>query len=243
VNALHPEVAAALHARLADVGADADVRAVVITGAGKHFGAGGDIGYFRTLDRRSAERYVLAIQSMQDAIATLPQPAVAAINGTCLGGGLELALACDIRIADAVAVFALPEVTLGLISGAGGTQRLPRLIGAGAAKRLIFTGDRIDAARALELGLVEEVVGPGAAVEAAVDLGLRIARNAPLAVTAAKRAVDLGLQVSVLDGHRIEATLFAPLVDTADFQEGVAAFFARRPPNFERSANHTEGVR
>ena len=234
VNALHPDVAELLLAQLQRIADDPDVRVAVITGAGRHFVAGGDIHYFRTLDPFRAERYVLRIQAMQDAIATMPQPVLAAINGTCLGGGCELALACDIRIADPGAIFGQPEVTLGIIPGAGGTQNLPRLIGIGQAKRLIFTGDRIDAGRARELGLVEEVAAAGEALDHAVALAERISRNAPIAVAAAKRAIDVGLQSSVLDGHRLEAALFAPLTGTEDFNEGVAAFIDRRDPEFHR---------
>jgi len=234
VNALHPDVAAELHRRLRAAGDDPTIRALVLTGAGRHFGAGGDIEHFRTLDSHRAERYVLGVQAMQDEIGLLPQPVIAAINGTCLGGGAELAMACDIRIADERAIFGQPEVTLGIIPGAGGTQRLPRLIATGRAKRLLFTGDRIGAAEALELGLVDEVTPAGETVSAARALAERIARNAPLAVAAAKRAVNLGLQMGVVDAHRLEATLFAQLAGTRDFVEGVSAFFDKREPAFTR---------
>jgi enoyl-CoA hydratase/carnithine racemase len=234
VNALHPDVGTAIESRLDEIAGDTSVRAVVLTGAGRHFMAGGDIAFFPTLDRDRAERYVLGIQRMQDAIGLLPQPVIAAISGAALGGGCELAMACDVRIGDASATFGQPEVTLGLIPGAGGTQNLPRLIGMGRAKRLLFTGERIDAAHALELGLIDELVPAGEAVPRATALAQAIARNAPLAVTAAKRAVDLGMQMSALDGHRLEATLFASLVGTADFAEGVAAFLGKREAEFKR---------
>jgi enoyl-CoA hydratase len=234
VNALHPDLAAALRSHLDEIGDDPEIRAVVLAGAGKHFMAGGDIAYFKTLDRHRAERYVLAIQSMQDVISTLPQPVIAAIDGTCLGGGLELAMACDVRIAAEHAIFGLPEVTLGIIPGAGGTQNLARLVGVGQAKRLLLSGERVDAAEALRLGLVEEVVASGAALDVALALARRIARNAPLAVAAAKRAINLGLGASPLDGQRIEASLFAPLAASEDFSEGIAAFFERRDAVFHR---------
>ena len=235
VNALHPDVAAALAAEAARLGADAHVRAVVLTAAGDHFMAGGDIRFFQTLDRDGAERYVLGIQEMQDCLARLPQPVVAAVNGAAIGGGCELAMACDIRIADERAVFAQPEVSLGIIPAAGGTQNLARLVPVGTAKRLLFTGDRIDAHEALRIGLVDAVVPAGTVLDRARELALRIARNAPLAVTAAKRAVDIGLQTSVRDGQRLEATLFASLVETTDFREGVAAFLEKREPTFKRA--------
>ncbi len=232
VNALHPDVAAALETRIAEIAPEAELRAVVLTGAGAHFMAGGDIAYFRTLDRSSAERYVLGIQRMQHALGLLPQPVFAAINGTALGGGCELAMACDIRIADESATFGQPEVSLGIIPGAGGTQHLPRLVGPGRAKRLLFTGEQIDAAQALAWGLVDEVVPEGSSVERARAIAGRVAENAPLAVAAAKRSVDLGLQMSIGDAHRLEASLFTSLVETSDFSEGVEAFFAKRPPQF-----------
>jgi enoyl-CoA hydratase/carnithine racemase len=234
VNALHPDVARSLEARFEELGADPETRAIVLTGAGRHFMGGGDIAYFRTLTRASAERYVLGIQRMQDAIGLLPQPVIAAVNGAALGGGCELAMACDVRIAETQAIFGQPEVGLGIIPGAGGTQHLPRLVGPGRAKRLLFTGERISADVALEWGLVEEVVPQGTSVERACAIGVAIAANAPLAVAAAKRAVNLGLQMGIRDAHALEASLFAPLVETTDFGEGVAAFFEKRPPKFTR---------
>jgi enoyl-CoA hydratase len=232
VNALHPAVAAAIGERVAEVGADRELRAVVLTGAGKHFMAGGDIEFFKTLDRSSAERYVLGVQRMQDDLATLPQPVIAALNGTTLGGGCELAMACDIRIAEAQVKLGQPEVSLGLIPGAGGTQALPRLVPLGLAKRLLFTGERIDAEEGLRIGLVDEVVPTGTALDRALELAAAIGRNAPLAVTAAKRAVTLGMQMSLLDGNRVEATLFSSLAETDDLAEGVKAFFEKREPVF-----------
>ncbi|TDV56214.1 enoyl-CoA hydratase/isomerase family protein [Actinophytocola oryzae] len=234
VNAFHPDIAEAIAELAAGVGEDPDARALVITAAGRHFMAGGDIAYLKTLNAYRSERYVLRIQEVQDQLRRLPQPVIAAINGTALGGGLELALACDIRLAASNAVLGLPEVSLGIIPGAGGTQNLPRVVSLGQAKRLLFTADRITAAEALTIGLVDEVVPAGEVLTAALDLAARIARNAPLAVTAAKRAVDLGLQTGVVDGHRIEATLFAPLTESADFAEGIAAFIDKREPSFRR---------
>jgi enoyl-CoA hydratase len=158
---------------------------------------------------------------------------IAAVSGYALGGGCELAMACDIRVAAEDAAFGQPEAELGLMPGAGGTQNLPRLIGAGAAKRLLFTGRRIPATRAYELGLVDELAPPGQALTAALELAQAIARNAPLAVRAIKRAVNLGLQMSLVDGHRLEASLFASLVETEDFREGVTAFLEKRDPKFK----------
>lgn len=234
VNALHPAVAEAIAEQVAKVASDDEVRVLVLTGAGKHFMAGGDIEYFKTLNRSRAERYVLGIQKMQDDLSTLPQPVIAALNGTALGGGCELAMACDIRIAEEHVLLGQPEVTLGLIPGAGGTQALPRLVALGKAKRMLFTGERITAADAEAIGLVDEVVPSGLALERALELGETIARNAPLAVTAVKRAVALGMQMSLLDANRLEATLFASLAETHDLAEGIRAFFEKRTPSFEK---------
>jgi len=235
VNALHPDVGRAIGEHVATIGQDADLRAIVLTGAGKHFMAGGDIQFMRSLDPYTAERYVLGIQAMQDQLGLLPQPVICAINGTALGGGCELAMACDIRVADERAVLGQPEVQLGLIPGAGGTQNLPRLIPQGRAKLLLFTGDRIDAREALSVGLVDQVVPAGTALEASLAIAERIAANAPAAVAAVKRAVNIGLQSGSVDGHRLEASLFGPLVVTADFTEGTTAFFEKRPPEFHRT--------
>jgi enoyl-CoA hydratase len=235
VNALHPDVAKAIHGRIDEIGADPDLRAVILAAAGPHFMAGGDIEFFKTLDRYSAERYVLGVQAMQEAIWQLPQPVIAAINGTCLGGGLELAMACDIRIAEEQVELGQPEVRLGIIPGAGGTQNLPRLVPIGRAKRLLFTGERIGAAEAKAVGLVDEVVPAGEALATARALAAEIAAAAPLAVAAAKRAVNLGLQMGLLEAHRMEASLFATLVESDDFREGIDAFFAKRSPRFGRS--------
>jgi enoyl-CoA hydratase/carnithine racemase len=234
VNALSPRVGEALSAHIEDIARRPELRAVVLTGTGRHFVAGADINFLQTIDRYSAERYALEIQGMQDALGCLPQPVIAAINGTALGGGCELAMACDIRIAEEHAQLGQPEVCLGLIPGAGGTQNLPRLVPVGRAKRLLFTGERIDAREALVIGLVDEVVSPGTSLARAHELATRIAANAPLAVTAAKRAVNLGLQASVLDGHRFEAALFSSLVGTKDLSEGTKAFFEKRAPRFKR---------
>jgi enoyl-CoA hydratase len=206
---------------------------VVITGSGAYFVAGGDIAYFAELDARSAELYALRIQAMQAVIQDYPLPVIAAVNGYALGGGCELAMACDIRVADETASFGQPEVKLGLIPGAGGTQNLPRLVPLGQAKRMLFTGQRISAARALQIGLVDEVVPPGTALQTALGIVREIAQCAPLAVTQAKRAVNLGMRMSVGDGHRLEAGLFADLFKTVDVKEGIRAFAEKRPPRFQ----------
>jgi enoyl-CoA hydratase len=233
-NAFHPDIAEQIGDLATRVGANPDTHVLILTAA-RHFIAGGDLNYIKSLNSYRSERYVLRIQQIQDQLRQLPQPVIAAINGTALGGGVELALACDIRIGARSARFGLPEVSLGIIPGAGGTQNLPRAIPVGQAKKLLFTADPITAAQALAMGLIDEVAADGEVLAAALALAARIARNAPLAVTAAKRAVDLGLQTGVVEGHRIEAALFAPLTDSSDFQEGVRAFFDKREPKFRRA--------
>jgi enoyl-CoA hydratase len=232
INALHPVVADEINECLTAITENQSIRVVILTGSGSHFVGGADLHYVRELDSRQAESYVLGIQAMQDSVRTLRQPVIAAINGSALGGGAELALACDLRISEEQAIFGFPEVTLGLIPGAGGTQNLPRLIALGRAKRMIFTGERISADEALSIGLVDEVVPSGEALVGAQRLAVSIARNAPRAVAAAKRAMDLGADAGLVEGHRIEAALFGPLVESDDFAEGTAAFFEKRPPTF-----------
>lgn len=233
VNALHPSVSDEILRAIGQVAAQPAVRGVVITGRGRHFVAGGDIGFFPALDARSAEAYALGIQHMQSALQALDRPVIAAVNGHALGGGCELMMACDIRIADEHASFGQPEVRLGLMPGAGGTQALPRLVPVGRAKRLLFTGRAIPAAEALAIGLVDEVVPPGQCLAAALALVDEIAANAPLAVVQIKRAVNLGLAMSSADGHRLEAALFGELFRTEDVREGVSAFLAKRRPVFQ----------
>jgi enoyl-CoA hydratase len=232
VNALHPAVAEAILGHIDALGADPRVRCLVLTGAGRHFMAGGDIGFFRTLTTANAEEYVTGIQRMQNRLGELAQPVIAAINGTALGGGCELALACDIRVADEHALLGQPEVSLGIIPGASGTVNLPRVVFAGRARRMLFTGERITATEALACGLVDEVVPAGGAVARAQEIGEAIARNAPLAVAAAKRVVNASARAGREEAQRHETAEFSRLVGTADFKEGVDAFFARRVPRF-----------
>ena len=235
VNALHPDVSDEILAAVDAAARDESVRSVVLTGTGKHFVAGGDITYFQTLTPRTAELYALRIQQMQTALQTMGAPVIAAVNGTALGGGCELMMACDIRLAEEQALIGQPEVGLGIIPGAGGTQMLPRLIPLGIAKRLLFTGERIGAREALRIGLVDEVVETGGALAAAVRLAEKINANAPCAVTAAKRAATLGVQMSLADGLRLEASLFGALFETTDVKEGVAAFLEKRKADFRGS--------
>ncbi len=230
-NALDDALRRALAAALAEVEQDEAIRVVVLTGAGgKAFAAGADLKELGT--RSVAEQTLLMTQPrIFDLLAAVRRPVVAAVNGACLGGGLELALACDIRIAAAAATFGAPEVRLGLIPGGGGTQRLPRIIGSGAAMRLVLTGEAIDATEALRLGLVDEIAS-GDVVARAVELAERIARNGPVAVMAAKEAVRSALSMPIEQGLRAEAALFLLAFASADRAEGITAFLEKRTAEF-----------
>lgn len=232
VNALHPDVSDEILAAVETIAQDESVRALILTGTGKHFVAGGDIAFFQTLTSRTAELYALRIQQMQNTLQTISIPVIAAVNGTALGGGCELMMACDIRIAEEQALIGQPEVSLGIIPGAGGTQMLPRLVPPGVAKRLLFTGERIRAREAQSIGLVDEVVSTRDALNSALRLAEAIGANAPRAVAAAKRAATMGLQMSLADGLKLEAALFGALFETEDVKEGVQAFLDKRKPNF-----------
>jgi enoyl-CoA hydratase len=235
LNALNAELLARLDDALAGVAADRSIRALILTGAGERaFAAGADIGELAGLDgpvagsaaAQRGQRVTLALEA-------LPIPTIAAVNGFALGGGCELAMACDIRIAAAHAAFGQPEVNLGIPPGYGGTQRTARLLGSGMALYLCLTGERIDAAEALRIGLVQRVV-PGAELLAtARAVAATIAAKAPLAVAATKRAIRDGAAMTLAEGLALEALHFGNLVGSRDFREGTRAFLDKRAPAFE----------
>jgi enoyl-CoA hydratase len=210
-----------------------DAEALVITGAGdRAFVAGADIGEFGNLeDVFGGREMALNGQDVMSTVAAMPIPVIAAVNGFALGGGMELALACDLRVASRSAKFGLPEVGLGLIPGFGGTQRLPRLIGEGRALDLILTGRHVEADEALMLGLVNRV-GDDALAEAKA-LASVIIKNGPVALGLAKEAVRRGLDVTLAEGLEIEADLFGMVSTTKDMREGTSAFLEKRQPNFK----------
>lgn len=211
-----------------------EVRAVVLTGAGdKAFCAGADL---KERAAMSLERVREFLDRLNDALSGLESahPAViAAMNGLALGGGLELALACDLRVASASGELGVPEVKLGIIPGAGGTQRLTRLVGVGRAKDLAMTGRRIGAEEALAWGLVNRVVPQGEVLTAALELAAAISDNAPLAVTAAKRAIDRGVGMPLDAALRLERAQYETTLTSDDRLEGLRAFAQKRPPKFE----------
>jgi enoyl-CoA hydratase len=233
VNALSTALLAELDRRVTEIGDDPKVRTVVLTGEGQYFSAGADVKELATLDLASAPDVARKGLATYARLAALRVPVIAAINGLAIGGGLELALACDLRLAGESAKLGAPEVTLGLMPAYGGTQRLPRLVGAAKAKELIFTGAMISAAEALRIGLVNKTVPAGQELRAARDLAHTIAQRAPKAVRVAKQSIVEGIEMPLARGIENETKLFETEVMTSeDLGEGLAAFVERRPPKF-----------
>lgn len=233
LNAFNSAQLDLLTAAFAQIGADRGVRAVILTGAGeKAFAAGADIKEMVELGPQEALAFGRRGHAAASAIECLPQPVIAAVNGYAFGGGCELAIACDIRLASENARFAQPEVGLGIPPGWGGTQRLPRLIGPGLAAELIYTGRHVYADEALRIGLVNAVYPLEQLMPAAREMAASIARNSPLAVRAAKQAMALSLAGNPGAGLAAEAELFGEAFNTADRQEGMRAFVEKRQPSF-----------
>jgi len=233
LNALNKTVHAEGVAALDEFRKDSSVRVVVITGSGpKSFIAGADIGEFAG-QTPVTQRDLFLERTFFNSIDAFPKPVIAMINGFCLGGGNELALACDIRIASENARFAQPEINLGIMCGGGGTQRLTRLIGEGRAMEMVLTGDMIDAQTALKFGLVT-AVHPAEELEArTMELAEKIAEKAPIALQLSKEAVKFASRSNLDEGLRREVDLFAICFSTEDKEEGVAAFLEKRKPNFK----------
>lgn len=232
-NALNIQTRAEGAAALDELRGDDSVQVVVITGAGdKAFIAGADIAEFA---ERTAitQREVMLERGLFNAIDSFPKPVIAMVNGYCLGGGCEVALACDIRIASETASFGQPEINLGIIPGGGGTQRLPRLVGEGKAMELILTGEIIDAQTAFNIGLVNHVV-PADQLEArTMEIANRMAEKSPIALRLAKEAVRLASRSNIDEGLRREVDLFALCFSSEDKDEGVSAFLQKRKPEFK----------
>jgi len=231
-NALNAAVRAGFLAALDELRADAEVRVVVVTGAGdKAFVAGADIAEFS--ERTPVDQHrVMTGRSLHEETERFPKPVIAAINGYCLGGGLELAMACDFRIASTRALLGQPEINLGIIPGGGGTQRLPRLVGLGAAMQMILTGEPIGATEAHRIGLVQEVVAPEELMPRAHELGRTIAARSPVALAAAKEAARASQHTALSEGLRVERGLYLLAFGSEDKDEGVRAFLEKRPPRF-----------
>lgn len=209
-------------------------RVVILTGSGtKAFCAGADLKERRGMDEAQVLRAVARIRGVVNAVAALPMPVIAAINGVALGGGTELALAADLRIAAQSARFGLTETSLAIIPGAGGTQRLSRLIGVAQAKELIYTARRIDAQSALAVGMLNHVVPDADLQSRTVELAAEIAKNGPIALRQAKYAIDHGLDVDLATGLAIEAKAYEVIIPTKDRLEGLQAFAEKRSPHYE----------
>jgi len=230
-NALDLATVREMTAAVAALSGDAAVGAIVITGAGDRvFVSGADINDIRA--RRRDDGLAAINSSLFAAIDACPKVTIAAVNGLALGGGCELALACDLRIAVDRAQFGQPEVALGIIPGAGATQRLPRIIGLGRAKHLVLTGDAIDAQTALQWGLVSAVVAPGALLPSALALAERVLSRGPLAIRLAKMALNASARVDLDSGLLIETLAQAICFESEDKREGTSAFLDKRPPRF-----------
>jgi enoyl-CoA hydratase len=234
LNALNAATISELDAAFRAVAADSNVRGVIVTGAGaKAFVAGADIGELATMGPLTG---IAVSRRGQDAfrfLETMGKPVIAAVNGFALGGGLELALACHIRMASSNARFGLPEVKLGIIPGYGGTVRLQRIVGRGRALELILSGEMIDAQEAHRIGLVNRIADPDSLLGDATALMKKITANGPVALALAIESTDIAANVSADDALRHESDLFGLLASTADMREGMQAFLEKRPANFE----------
>lgn len=232
LNALNTAVITELEQAVTELEQDGSLGAVIITGAGRSFVAGADIGEQRPLDLEGGRRWGQRGSALLRRIEKLPVPTIAAVNGFALGGGCELAMACDIILASEKAKFGQPEVGLGITPGFSGTQRLSRRVGAARAKELIFSGRMIKAEEACAIGLVSEVFAPEALMEGALAMARSFTKNAPIAVRYAKACIDRGLQMDIDDGIAVENELFAMCFATEDQKEGMTAFMEKRSASF-----------
>ncbi|MBB5150118.1 MULTISPECIES: enoyl-CoA hydratase [Ureibacillus] len=232
-NAMSIQLLTDLNECLDEVAKNREIRVVLITGSGdKAFCAGADLKERKNMNEQQVRETVRLIGSTVNRVEALPQPVIAVLNGVAFGGGLELALACDLRIASSEAKMGLTEVSLGIIPGAGGTQRLPRLIGLGKAKELIYTARRITASEALEINLINEVVEKEDLLKRATELAREIAKNAPLSLIQAKIAINKGIEVDLTTGLKIEELAYNELLYTEDRMEGLVAFQEKRQPQY-----------
>ncbi|MHA2362904.1 MAG: enoyl-CoA hydratase/isomerase family protein [Candidatus Hodarchaeales archaeon] len=233
LNALSPKVFNEFELAFERFEKDNNIKVIIITGAGeKSFVAGADINQFEGKNAIEGRAHVRNMQLRFHKIEQSTKPVIAAINGYCLGGGLEIAMCCDIRYASENALLGQPEIKLGIIPGAGGTQRLPKLIGKGKAKELIFTGNNISAKEALDIQLVQKVTSPEKLMEESLKLARDIAKNSPLIVSMVKDVIDKGFETNIETGLLIEADKFGLCFATQDKKEGVKAFLEKRKPVF-----------
>ncbi|WP_353892751.1 short-chain-enoyl-CoA hydratase [Proteinivorax hydrogeniformans] len=233
LNALNQELLSELNIAIEKITENADIKALLITGEGKSFVAGADISQMLDKSPEEARNFAVLGMDVFRKIELMEIPVIAAINGFALGGGCELALACDIRIASEKAKFGQPEVTLGITPGFGGTQRLPRTVGEAKAKELIFTGDMIDAETAQNIGLVNNVVEADALLEESLKMAKKIASYSSIPVKYSKAAINRGMQMDIDSAMELEKDLFALCFASEDQKEGMAAFVNKRKPEFK----------
>ena len=234
LNALSPAVYHELNECLKTLASDPAIKAVIITGAGnKAFVAGADIAAMSTMSSNEAFEFAVGGKETVSRIESMSKPVIAAINGLALGGGCELALACDFRVATSSAKFGQPEVNLGIIPGNGGTQRLTRLVGRSKAKEMIMLGEIITAEQALNLGLVNQVVESEKLMPAAFQLAKKLSQKAPIALAMAKRSIHRAAGADTEEGLDYELNCFAHCFSTQDQKEGMQAFLEKRPPRFK----------
>jgi enoyl-CoA hydratase len=234
LNALNSQVYAELYDVFEAIENDPEVRVVVLTGSGeKAFAAGTDVVEMQNMNTLDIQKFVAKIRKASDRIYTMTKPTIAAVHGYCLGGGCELAMCCDLRLASEKARFGQPEINLGLIPGACGTQRLPRLIGAAKAKEMIFLGEMIDAATALNLGLVNKVVPPEKLLDEALDWAKKLASKSLPVLAMAKLSINTGADTDITSGLNMEARCVALCFATEDRKEGMDAFLGKRKAVFK----------
>ncbi|MBR3302921.1 MAG: short-chain-enoyl-CoA hydratase [Bacteroidales bacterium] len=233
MNSLNNELLNELNCALEQIDSDEQIRVLIITGEGRAFVAGADIEQMSTMNVQQGKEFGVQGSAVFRKLENISKPVIAAINGFALGGGCELALACDIRIASNKAKIGQPEVGLGITPGFSGTQRLPRLVGEGKAKELIYTAKAITAEEALAIGLVNMVVEPQELLNAAMQMAKTIAKNAPIALKLSKEAINRGMQTDIDSSIAIENNLFALCFGTQDQKEGMKAFFEKRPPEWK----------
>ena len=233
MNSLNNELLNELNCALEQIDSDEQIRVLIITGEGRAFVAGADIEQMSTMNVQQGKEFGVQGSAVFRKLENISKPVIAAINGFALGGGCELALACDIRIASNKAKIGQPEVGLGITPGFSGTQRLPRLVGEGKAKELIYTAKAITAEEALAIGLVNKVVEPQELLNAAMQMAKTIAKNAPIALKLSKEAINRGMQTDIDSSIAIENNLFALCFGTQDQKEGMKAFFEKRPPEWK----------
>lgn len=232
LNAMNTETVQELGAAMSELEQNPQVRVIILTGAGRAFIAGADISEISSKTPAQAREYSELGQRVMHLIQNLKQPVIAAVNGFALGGGTEVVLSCDISIASEQAKFGLPEATLGVIPGWGGTQRAARLIGTAKAKELIFTGEIIDARRAFEIGLISRVVPHEQLMVVVMGLAQKIGECGPLALSVTKKVIAEGIEKSLNEACALETEAFSSLFNTQDQQEGMKAFLEKRKPQF-----------